>query len=209
MISQKLYDAITLLLDEIDKGLDSLPVEIDPALMLEPIETVRSLLATEKPVANNGWRGKPTLCLDFDGVCTTYSSGWQGIDKITDPPVEGLFPFLARAKPYFHITVFSSRSYWPEGRQAMKMWFTEHYEEWIATKFPTGENYYDVLGILDIMEFPDHKPPAAVSLDDRTLTFTGHWPSMVTLLNFKPWTKGQDNLADYNNLLGVDNVQVE
>jgi hypothetical protein len=33
---------------------------------------------------------KPILCLDFDGVIHSYSSGWKGADVIPDPPVEAL-----------------------------------------------------------------------------------------------------------------------
>ena len=29
---------------------------------------------------------KPILCLDFDGVVHSYTSGWKGADVIPDPP---------------------------------------------------------------------------------------------------------------------------
>jgi len=41
---------------------------------------------------------KPILCLDFDGVIHSYSSGWKGADVIPDPPVPGAFDFIRRAK---------------------------------------------------------------------------------------------------------------
>lgn len=37
---------------------------------------------------------KPILCLDFDGVCHSCTSGWQGVAQANDPPVPGLFDFL-------------------------------------------------------------------------------------------------------------------
>lgn len=37
--------------------------------------------------------------------------------------------------------------------------------------------------------FPRHKPPASVSIDDRCITFTGQWPDLETLKNFRPWNK--------------------
>jgi len=43
--------------------------------------------------------------------------------------------------------------------------------------------------IVSRVQFPEEKPPAMVSLDDRCLLFSGVWPSMETLLEFKPWNK--------------------
>ena len=71
-------------------------------------------------------RTKPILCLDFDGVCHGYTSGWQGITVIPDQPVAGLFAFLENANKYFDLYIYSSRSSEDEGRQAMRRWFVEH-----------------------------------------------------------------------------------
>ena len=62
---------------------------------------------------------KPILCLDFDGVCHSYTSGWKGADVIPDEYVPGLFVFLFQAQKHFNIQVFSSRSHQPGGREAM------------------------------------------------------------------------------------------
>jgi hypothetical protein len=35
---------------------------------------------------------KPILCLDFDGVLHSYTSGWKGAAVIPDPPVPGRSP---------------------------------------------------------------------------------------------------------------------
>lgn len=110
------------------------------------------------------------LCLDFDGVCHSYGSGWKGAAVIPDSPVPGLFQFLESAKPVFEVVIFSSRSNEPSGREAMIDWF----ELWKP-------------GSSECLGFPTEKPAAAVTLDDRAMTFTGVWPEVNELLSFKPW----------------------
>jgi hypothetical protein len=118
--------------------------------------------------------GKPILCLDFDGVCHSYDSGWQGIDVIPDPPVEGLFEFLKEAENYFAIHIFSSRSRERKGVVAMMDWFEKHYPQYHTTF---------------ALHFPTDKPGAMVSIDDRAITFMGQWPDIELLRSFKPWNK--------------------
>lgn len=118
---------------------------------------------------------KPILSLDFDGVCHSYTSGWQGIDNIPDPPVDGLFEFIAEANEEFDIQIYSTRSNQEEGIEAMKDWFVEHND--------------DDSDILNVISFPTSKPLASVGLDDRILTFEGEWPDVEDLVDFKPWNK--------------------
>lgn len=120
---------------------------------------------------------KPILCLDFDGVCHSYTSGWQGANNIPDPPVEGAFTFIRNALNYFDVYIFSSRSNQPGGIAAMQDWFIKH--NWPGT-YLTGPEY---------LYFSTEKPAAFLTIDDRALTFTGEWPDMDTLRNFKPWYK--------------------
>ena len=115
---------------------------------------------------------KPILCLDFDGVCHSYTSGWQGPTVINDPPVDGLAEFLAEAQKEFDIAIYSSRSC-QGGIPAMYEWFKKYTTDSIANK----------------LTFPQEKPPAFITIDDRALTFTGVWPSLETLKAFKPWNK--------------------
>ena len=117
---------------------------------------------------------KPILSLDFDGVCHSYTSGWQGIDVIPDDPVDGLFEFLEEANEEFSIHIFSTRSADEDGRNAMIDWFSEH----------AGDS-----GVIEFLSFPTEKPPAKVGLDDRVLLFDGDWPDVDDLVDFKPWTE--------------------
>jgi hypothetical protein len=121
---------------------------------------------------NNNKR-KPILCLDFDGVCHSYTSGWLGADVIPDPPVDGLKEFLEQALTVFDVHIFSSRSHQEGGIVAMVTWFWQH----------CG------VEITEAIVFPTAKPPATVSIDDRALTFTGKWPTVESLQNFKTWQK--------------------
>lgn len=120
---------------------------------------------------------KPILCLDFDGVCHSYISGWQGAAIIPDLPVKGAFTFIKNALNHFEVHIFSSRSNQPGGIGAMQDWFIEH--GWPGT-YLTGPEY---------LYFPTEKPAAFLTIDDRALTFTGEWFDIDTLRNFKPWYK--------------------
>ncbi len=121
---------------------------------------------------------KPILCLDFDGVVHSYSSGWKGPDIIPDPPVPGAFKFIRQASNHFDVQVFSSRSGYAGAITAMKKWFHSH-DPFAVSDTP----------IIDLIHFPREKPPAQVSIDDRAMLFTGTWPNPAMLLEFKPWNK--------------------
>jgi hypothetical protein len=59
---------------------------------------------------------KPILCLDFDGVIHSYSSGWKGAAVIPDPPVPGALPFIVAAMEKFTVAIHSSRASWRSSR---------------------------------------------------------------------------------------------
>jgi hypothetical protein len=117
--------------------------------------------------------GKPILCLDFDGVIHSYTSGWKGAHIIPDPPVEGAIDFIKVALEHFEVHVYSSRSHQLGGINAMQLWFQNH----------AGSEVQMALC------FPEYKPSAMITIDDRALTFTGVWPDVKSLLTFKPWNK--------------------
>jgi predicted phosphatase len=119
---------------------------------------------------------KPILCLDFDGVCHSYISGWQGPTTIPDHPVDGMWEFLENAIQHFEIAIVSSRSGYHEGIEAMKYWFFSH-----------AMLQYQRDMVNDDLSFLTGKPPAFLTIDDRAITFTGIWPSIEDLKNFKTW----------------------
>ena len=128
---------------------------------------------------------KPILCLDFDGVCHSYTSGWKGIAVIPDPPVDGLFEFLWKAIQVFDVQIYSTRSATEEGQAAMRLWFAIWIDRYWNSHPDMPEPRTELLNI----KFPNTKPSAFVALDDRVLTFNGIFPDVETLQSFKPWNK--------------------
>lgn len=121
---------------------------------------------------------KKTLCLDFDGVLHSYTSGWQGHENVPDAPVPGAMAFLYDALQVFNVAIYSSRSSTPQGIVAMQNWIAT----WaVQCQYDYGQPWWLRL------EWPVNKPAAFVTIDDRAITFTGNWPSMNELVNFKPW----------------------
>jgi hypothetical protein len=173
-------------IDEIEKRINA-----GDDITIEPDGTVRDMTPAEiaereanekaarERIAARGRR--PILCLDFDGVIHSYSSGWQGAAYIPDPPVEGAIGFMLEALNHFDVVIFSSRSNQRGGLTAMRLWLRKHAgAAWYES--PVGPGLEDI-------RFVTEKPSAMVTLDDRAITFEGTWPTIETLKEFKPWNK--------------------
>lgn len=119
---------------------------------------------------------KPILCVDFDGVIHSYTSGWQGADVVADPPVRGALKWLEQAAEHWDVQIYSSRSSQPNGPEAMAAW--------LAT-------WSNLEGVSLTLSFPEQKPPAFLTIDDRAVCFDGMWDRLdpKALLDFKPWNK--------------------
>ncbi len=150
---------------------------------------------------------KPILCLDFDGVIHSYSSGWKGVANIPDEPVPGALEFIVGALDRFTVAIFSSRSHQWGGKRAMKRYIRDQlialattYEttpEWwlgrinetaFADPWPE-EVEYAANGVVKEIKWPWFKPPALVTIDDRAIQFTGEFPALGELVAFKPWNR--------------------
>lgn len=149
---------------------------------------------------------KPILCLDFDGVIHSYSSGWKGASIIPDPPVEGALEFIIKAMNHFEVNILSSRSHQWMGKKAMKKWLYNYlykeaiiYEEcpsWLSCCIHCFADPWEEQVEWDIkrivykeIKWPVFKPASLISIDDRGFQFTGIWPNIQFLLEFKPWNK--------------------
>lgn len=126
--------------------------------------------------------GRPVLCLDFDGVVHSYTSGWKGARNIPDAPVDGVFAFIAEALVAgWDVVIHSSRARHFGGITAMRRWLKHHAGNmWWDT--PAGSGIENV-------RFARWKPSAVVTIDDRAVTFDGTWPSLEGIKGFKPWNK--------------------
>jgi hypothetical protein len=118
---------------------------------------------------------KKTICVDFDGVLNSYTSGWQGADVVSDPPVDGAIEWLKDLIDYgFEVCIYSSRSKEYGGIQAMRYWLMMN----------QMEPYYR-----NQILFPTEKPSAWLTIDDRAICFNGTFPTIDEIDNFKPWNK--------------------
>lgn len=117
------------------------------------------------------------ICIDFDGVLHSYSSGWKGADIIPDPPIPGAIDWLrAMIETGEDIRIFSARCNTAYGILAMKRWF----REWGVPGWSIRQ-----------LTFEPGKPPAHVIIDDRAMQFTGGWPAPADVLGFKPYRYGR------------------
>lgn len=150
---------------------------------------------------------KLLLNVDFDGTLSSYLSGWKGPRNIPDPALPGAMAFLIESLEHFEVAVFSSRSRYWFGRHAMKRWLREQmydylkesYSElptklkdeisekfWMATE-QDDQHRWAARMIVAKIQFPLHKPPAHITIDDRAFRFQGHFPSPGEIVAFTPW----------------------
>jgi len=124
---------------------------------------------------------KPIICLDFDGVVHSYSSGWKGARTIPDPPVDGALEFMAQAlRLGYDVVIHSSRARYWGGISAMRQWL----------KSVSGMLWYDTMDVgLEMVRFTRWKPAAIVTIDDRAIRFDGTFPKPSEAASLTPWNK--------------------
>ena len=127
---------------------------------------------------------KPILCVDFDGVIHSYTSGWKGADVVPDPPVPGAILWLWRAAEYWDVQIYSSRTSQAGGIGAMREWLLNFAIHEFSDK-DVVDRFMHTIG------FPEQKPAAFLTIDDRAVCFRGDWSAIdpAELLKFKPWNK--------------------
>ena len=125
------------------------------------------------------------ICIDFDGVLHSYQSGWQGASTIPDAPVDGAINWLQSLldsetlKP----VIYSARSCQEGGIEAMKRWLVHN---GLPPKYIELRHFADAK-LQGLLEFPTQKPVAWLTIDDRAIVFSGAFPNMGEIANFKSW----------------------
>ena len=128
---------------------------------------------------SNSLANKGSIALDFDGVINSYESGFVAIDNIPDPPVPGAFKFIKKLlRKGFKVYIYSTRNGDPKGKEAILSWM---------------KKYGMKKKVLSQIELAEGKPIAKLYIDDRAWQFTGTWPSIDELENFKPWHGGKSS----------------
>jgi len=169
--------------------------------------TMRELLSIldNKSKGDYMFSHKPILCVDFDGVIHSYKSPWINARTITDPPVFGAISFLIRSLEEFNVAIYSSRSKYIGGRNAMKKWLMNWFsheaireEDSIIidfiNQFAFADPWQDEVNFaskkfINYLHFPLFKPAAFITIDDRAICFKGIFPDLLELKKFKPWNK--------------------
>ena len=128
---------------------------------------LRTQLASAHLLAKHGIeRRMKTVCLDFDGVIHSYTSGWKGLTVIPDPPIHRVDQAIARLRKNYRVVVHSSRCCSEEGIQAIVEWLDKN--------------------SIEVDEVCEHKPPASIYVDDRAIAFTGDWDQTIAdISNFR------------------------
>jgi len=126
------------------------------------------------------------VCIDFDGVIHSYSSGWKGANIISDSPVKGAIQWLINLlenddlKP----VIYSARSCQVGGIDAMKDWLLQY---GLPPKYICFNKLDAETKDGKLLGFPVTKPPAFLTIDDRAIVFEGVFPSTTEIIKFKSW----------------------
>lgn len=132
--------------------------------------------------------GRPTICVDFDGVLHAYTSGWKGATVIPDGPVPGAIEWLCdlvdplRGEDALKVVVCSSRARRPWGWWAVRSWLRKQIMEHYGCDAVRGDD------IAAEIRVTSKKPAAIVYIDDRAWRFDGKtFPTADQLRGHRPW----------------------
>jgi len=127
---------------------------------------------------------KQKIVVGFDGVLTN-KAGYSFHNKVEAGLVEGAIDFLINASMPYDVYIYSVRSAYPSGIEAMQNWL---YEECKKHSFFAKNKQAALPFVYLTLKWPTAKPQALISIDDKAYQFTGIFPNVADLRHFKPWT---------------------
>lgn len=111
---------------------------------------------------------KKTVVLDFDGTVSSYSHGFQGVTVINDNPVPGIKEEIDKIRKKYRVVILSARCHQKGGKEAIQKWLEKHN--------------------IVVDDIVDHKVPAHVYVDDRSIHFNGKAEGLLEEIEvFTPW----------------------
>ena len=115
------------------------------------------------------------VALDFDGVIHSYKSKWIAEHVIPDPPVDGALGFIkSLIENRIKVVIFSMRCKTLLCVKAMLSWLLTY---GLPSKY------------VELIDFSFVKPHAELYIDDRGFQFSGNFPTIKYIKEFKPWNK--------------------
>lgn len=156
---------------------------------------------------------KLVLC-DFDGVLSTYESGWKGLTNIPDPPVQGALEFIRNCFELgYDFGIYSMRTanddylddagygdyhFSPDryrGIEAVKSWLLH----WGLEE-----------DLVDRIKFPFGKPHFIVYIDDLAVRYGGgDFPDLTNPSLFTSWVKNNENLRTQRLVRYADKIKIK
>ena len=111
---------------------------------------------------------RAVVCIDFDGVIHLNRPKYRGRHIIQDQPVKGAKESIESLRRMARVVVYSGRCCTEAGREAIQQYLERH----------------EII----VDQVCEHKPLAAVYLDDRAVQFTGNWLEAIQAIKgFKHW----------------------
>ena len=133
-------------------------------------------------------RKQQRIFVDFDGVLTSYSNGWQGYGVCDDLPVPGALEWLSSVLQAYHVTILSGRAATWRGRRCIRRWLKKHGGHLWADYIPVSLQLLPRVGLRHVKVTSQKKGDYILYVDDRGWSFHGRqFPTLPELALFKPW----------------------
>lgn len=115
----------------------------------------------------------------FDGTLHSFTSGWEGLAKISDCPADGAIRWLESLVRDHDVAILSQRSWRASGRQAMQDWLAD----WATEAHPGCD-----LAWIEQLQWPELVPQCDLVVDAQVIPFDGRrFPSRQELADWRPW----------------------